>query len=135
MLFSALPFSTGDVALVFEDFSQSRSAVPPHSVCARPALVRWDPTRPLSLENCVLVEERELTVHGWFVDSSDVNSEESSSEQMDAGEPLILVDAVGEPAEPQAKMRKPELAWGAEVAQAVMHRLDQARKFRRWALQ
>ena len=37
--------------------------VPPHAVPTRPALVRWDPSKPLALDNCVAMEDTEATRH------------------------------------------------------------------------
>jgi len=82
----------------------------------------------------VLVEERELMAHGWFVESSLGNYEENIVKETDASGPPALVDAVGEPVEFRKKMNKPEVVWGAETARTVKHRLEQARKFRIWAL-
>jgi hypothetical protein len=42
-------------------FSLGRSIVPPHAARVRPALVRWDPRAPLSLEICVVGEMKEVS--------------------------------------------------------------------------
>ncbi|KAH9971597.1 hypothetical protein BGW80DRAFT_1561591 [Lactifluus volemus] len=57
----SLPLTIGDIALLYDDFALGRSVVPPHAVCVRPALVRWDPRTPLSLENCVVGEMKEVS--------------------------------------------------------------------------
>ncbi|KAH9971515.1 hypothetical protein BGW80DRAFT_443313 [Lactifluus volemus] len=36
------------------------SIVPPHAACVWPALMRWDPRSPLSLEHCVVGEIKEV---------------------------------------------------------------------------
>ncbi|KAF9238916.1 hypothetical protein BU15DRAFT_88168 [Melanogaster broomeanus] len=58
-----LPIDEDDVALIFEDLYLGRSVVPPHNVPARPQLLRWDPMKPLSLENCVVFEFAEAEKH------------------------------------------------------------------------
>ncbi|KIK34332.1 hypothetical protein CY34DRAFT_813002 [Suillus luteus UH-Slu-Lm8-n1] len=58
-----LPIDEDDVALIFEDLHLGRSVVPPHAVPARPTLLRWDPAKPLTLENCVVFESIEATKH------------------------------------------------------------------------
>ncbi|THH00288.1 hypothetical protein EW026_g2203 [Hermanssonia centrifuga] len=58
-----LPIDEDDVGLVFEDLHRGRSIIPPHPVPSRPTLVRWDPSQPLSLENCVVMEHGEVERH------------------------------------------------------------------------
>ncbi|OAX42227.1 ubiquitin-protein ligase molybdopterin-converting factor [Rhizopogon vinicolor AM-OR11-026] len=58
-----LPIDEDDVALIFEDLHLGRSVVPPHVVPARPTLLRWDPAKPLTLENCVVFEFAEAEKH------------------------------------------------------------------------
>lgn len=125
---STLPLSQTDIALVFEDISLGRSIVPPHASCARPALLRWDPARPLSLENCVVAEfkEAELAVQDVFGVGAQV--EESA---VDGGE--AAVDAHGEVL--QRRARSPTGVWGEEVAGVVQKRLAEAKRFEAWALQ
>jgi hypothetical protein len=59
--YSSLPLTTADIALLYDDFALGRSIVPPHTACVRPGLVRWDPRVPLSLENCVVGEMKEVS--------------------------------------------------------------------------
>ncbi|KIY49835.1 hypothetical protein FISHEDRAFT_65206 [Fistulina hepatica ATCC 64428] len=58
-----LPLDEDDVSFIFEDLHLGRSIIPPHEVPARPALVRWDASRPLSLENCVVMDHKEAEKH------------------------------------------------------------------------
>jgi hypothetical protein len=55
-LVSKLPIDEDDVALIFEDVHRGRSVIPPHLIPSRPLLVRWDLTRSLTIENCVVME-------------------------------------------------------------------------------
>lgn len=63
VFFSKLPLDEGDVAFLFEDLHRGKSVIPPHNVPSRPALVRWDVTLPLTLSNCVVMEERDADLH------------------------------------------------------------------------
>ncbi|CDO72129.1 hypothetical protein BN946_scf184962.g72 [Trametes cinnabarina] len=58
-----LPLDDDDIGLVFEDLHRGRSVRPPYAVPERPALVRWDPDRPLSLQNCVVFEFADAEKH------------------------------------------------------------------------
>ncbi|KAJ3488132.1 hypothetical protein NLI96_g3067 [Meripilus lineatus] len=58
-----LPIDEDDVAFIFEDIHRGRSIVPPYPVPVRPALIRWDPSRPLTLENVVVMEFKEAERH------------------------------------------------------------------------
>ncbi|KAK0205194.1 hypothetical protein DFS33DRAFT_1427916 [Desarmillaria ectypa] len=58
-----LPIDEDDVSLVLEDFYRGRSVIPPHEVPARPVLVRWDFRRPLSLDNCVVMDQADGEKH------------------------------------------------------------------------
>ena len=49
--------------MLFDDIHRGRSVRPPHGVPERPALVRWDPAAPLSLENCVALEFADAEKH------------------------------------------------------------------------
>lgn len=60
---SKLPIDEDDVALLFEDLYLGRSVVPPHSVPSRPQLIRWDPSKPLVIENCVVFDFAEAEKH------------------------------------------------------------------------
>ena len=60
---SKLPIDEDDVSFIFEDLYLGRSVVPPHNVPSRPQLIRWDASKPLSLENCVLFDFSEAQKH------------------------------------------------------------------------
>ena len=60
---SKLPIDEEDIGIVFEDLHRGRSIVPPHAIPSRPALVRWDPTRPLTMDNCVPFDEEDAERH------------------------------------------------------------------------
>lgn len=48
------------MAYIFEDLHRGRSIVPPHDVLSKPALTRWDVTRPLTVENCVVLSANDI---------------------------------------------------------------------------
>ncbi|KAJ7291932.1 hypothetical protein C8J57DRAFT_1492409 [Mycena rebaudengoi] len=58
-----LPIDEDDVALIFEDLHRGRSVLPPHLVPARPMLVRWDAQKPLTVENCVVMDAPDVERH------------------------------------------------------------------------
>ena len=60
---SRLPIDEDDVSFIFEDLHRGRSVLPPHEVPTRPALVRWDLTRPVTLDNCVVMELKDADRH------------------------------------------------------------------------
>ena len=60
---SRLPIDEDDAGLLFEDIHRGRSVIPPHAVPSRPALVRWDPNLPLTLDNCVSMDFAEAEKH------------------------------------------------------------------------
>ncbi|KAH9971587.1 hypothetical protein BGW80DRAFT_1460540 [Lactifluus volemus] len=57
--YDSLPLTTDDIALLYDDFALGRSIVPPQVAFVRPALVRWDPRAPFSLESCIVGEMNE----------------------------------------------------------------------------
>lgn len=159
---STLPLSHSDVALVFEDIAVGRSIIPPYATCARAALVRWDPSQPLSTENCVVAEYKEAEravreVFGVVEVTRKQESEGSGDGQSsgdDSGEMIsmatstassgvlvpgqtsvLLVDAKGDPLGVRPGTRSPESVWGAEAAKVAQKRIGEARRFREWALQ
>ena len=119
--------SHNDIALLFEDISLARSIVPPHATCARPALLRWDPSLPLSLENCIVAEykEAESAVKDVFGVSAAYNDES-----------VVVVDAHGAtlPEGIARNGRRPEDVWGGSVAEVVEKRVAEVKKFEEWAL-
>jgi hypothetical protein len=60
---SGLAIDEDDVALIFEDLHRGRTVIPPHAVPTKPVLVRWDLTKELSVENCVVMERQECERH------------------------------------------------------------------------
>ncbi|KAK1216609.1 hypothetical protein PQX77_020729 [Marasmius sp. AFHP31] len=58
-----LPIDEDDVAFIFEDLYRGRSVIPPHEVPTKPALVRWDLSKPLVLENVIVMEEKDAVKH------------------------------------------------------------------------
>lgn len=60
---SKLPLDEDDVALIFEDLHRGRSIIPPHDVPSRPTLVRWELTRPLTVDNCVVMDYADVEKH------------------------------------------------------------------------
>ncbi|CDZ96807.1 ubiquitin-protein ligase molybdopterin-converting factor [Phaffia rhodozyma] len=70
-----IPLDFTSISLIYEELHQcGRSVLPSpisspflpliaHPVCQRPALVRWDLGRPLSVDNCVLMEVKEADRH------------------------------------------------------------------------
>jgi hypothetical protein len=144
--FSNLPLTTADIALLYDDFALGRSIVPPHAACVRPALIRWDPRAPLSLENCVVAEMKEIgrAMRCVFAVPEEGKPSEAVSES-DVTPPLPrlddYVDALGEPIDEGILLaagiviRSPEELWGAEASHVAQSRIAQARQFREWALE
>jgi tRNA threonylcarbamoyladenosine dehydratase len=60
---SRLPINEDDVSMIFEDVYQGRSLIPPHDVPTKPSLVRWDPLKPITIDNCVPMDWREAEKH------------------------------------------------------------------------
>jgi len=131
--------------LLYDDFALGRSIVPPHAVCVRPTLMRWDPRAPLSLENCVVAEMKEVVRATWNIFAISEKSgspEEVPSEEVpsDFSPPQDYVDALGDPIDgvqlcSNIAIQSPEEAWGVEAARVAQSRIAQARRFREWALE
>ncbi|KAG1872968.1 hypothetical protein DFJ58DRAFT_760559 [Suillus subalutaceus] len=101
-----LPIDEDDVALIFEDLHLGRSVVPPHVVPAHPTLLRWDPAKPLTLENCVVFESTEAAKH---------------------------VRECLTPQTEEAHSRKnPRAVWGDEVQAVVERHAGDVAKYRTW---
>ena len=60
---SRLPIDEDDVGFVFEDLYRGRSVLPPHDVPTRPTVVRWDFTKPVTLDNLVVLEHKDAEKH------------------------------------------------------------------------
>ncbi|KAF5348024.1 hypothetical protein D9758_010036 [Tetrapyrgos nigripes] len=58
-----IPLDEDDVGFIFEDLYRGRSVIPPHPVPTKPVLVRWDFAKPLTLDNCVVLDEKEAAKH------------------------------------------------------------------------
>ncbi|KAF5313455.1 hypothetical protein D9611_008468 [Ephemerocybe angulata] len=99
-----LPIDEDDVALVFEDLYRGRSAIPPHEVPARPTLVRWDYTKPLSVENCIVLDHKDAEKH--FEACSGLATERKQGVDL----------------------------WGPETEEVVKHRAEEARKAIAWVM-
>lgn len=82
--------------------------MPPHPVPVRPALVRWDPTHAVTLENLVVMDEKEADRHvkECFGASSDVGDTK----------------------------KQPEELWGSETADIVARRAEEIRRDREWIM-
>ncbi|KAG6906592.1 hypothetical protein DXG01_012995 [Tephrocybe rancida] len=99
-----LPIDEDDVALIFEDVNRGRSVIPPHNVPSRPTLVRWDVTKPLTVDNCVVMDFAEAEKH----------SKESGTSE----EPL----------------QRPENIWGTGPQHVVDRRVEELRREREWVM-
>ncbi|TFK29493.1 ubiquitin-protein ligase molybdopterin-converting factor [Coprinopsis marcescibilis] len=58
-----LPIDEDDVGLIFEDLHRGRSVLPPYDVPTRPTLVRWDYSKPLTTDNCIVLEHKDAETH------------------------------------------------------------------------
>ena len=106
----------------------------------RPALVRWDPCAPLTLENCIVAEfkEAERAVRSVFAtpQKAEIRGEGIATT---SHAPLTdYVDALGELIDsallPQGVRTSPEELWGVEATKIAQARIVQAQRFREWAL-
>ncbi|KAF5392640.1 hypothetical protein D9757_000882 [Collybiopsis confluens] len=111
---SRIPLDEDDIALIFEDIHRGRSVLPPHEVPTKPVLVRWDLAQPLTLENCVTMEEKDAAKHvkAWR------EGLESSKESLQSG----TVTLSPSPAE----------VWGNEVEEIVQRRAKEIRRVQDW---
>jgi hypothetical protein len=100
-----LPIDEDDVALIFEDMSLGRSVIPPHDVPSRPTLIRWDPSHPLTVDNCVVMEHKDAEQH----------------------EKSIRLTSGG--------FEDPVHIWGVEVQEVVTRRAKEIQRQRKWILQ
>lgn len=103
-LYSKLPIDEDDVSLIFEEIHRGRSVIPPHNVPSRPTLVRWDLTRALTVDNCVVMEHKDAERH--IRDS-----------QSDNG-----------------RFKPPHTIWGEEVVEVVERRSEEIRRIRQWIM-
>ncbi|KAI0298372.1 hypothetical protein B0F90DRAFT_1862035 [Multifurca ochricompacta] len=140
---NTLPLTISDISLLYDDFALGRSIVPPHVACVRPALVRWDPRAPLSLENCVVAErkEAERAVKRVFAvqEQGSVEMDKDNASSLAVDLPQDYVDALGELIDSALlgtgiAVSSPEQVWGVEAARVAQARIKEARRFREWAL-
>ncbi|KAG5652651.1 hypothetical protein H0H81_004207 [Sphagnurus paluster] len=99
-----LPIDEDDVSLIFEDVHRGRSVIPPHNVPARPTLTRWDVSRPLTVDNCVVME---------FADAEKHSKECGTTQQ---------------------PLSRPEEVWGSTVKKVVDRRAEELRMEREWTM-
>ncbi|KAG6836282.1 hypothetical protein H0H93_009554 [Arthromyces matolae] len=99
-----LPLDEDDVSLIFEDVNRGRSVIPPHNVPSRPVLVRWDILKPLTIDNCVVMEFAEAEKH--YKESGTL----------------------------QAPGSVPEAIWGKETKLVVDRRAEELRRDREWVM-
>ncbi|KAE9402666.1 hypothetical protein BT96DRAFT_1017423 [Gymnopus androsaceus JB14] len=104
-----IPFDEDDIGLLFEDIHRGRSVFPPHEVPTKPALVRWDLSQPLTMENCVVMEEKDAVKHikTWR-------------------EGLSLDDGSTAPSPSPAEV------WGGAVQEVVRRRAEEIKKIQEW---
>ena len=100
--------------------------------------MRWDPRAPLSLENCVVGEMKEVSRALSRVFA--VPDEGAVYEELGVAPPHDYVDALGEPIDParfdnRVVIWSSEEVWGVEAVRVAQFRIAQARRFREWALQ
>ncbi|KAI0074588.1 hypothetical protein K474DRAFT_1665202 [Panus rudis PR-1116 ss-1] len=107
-----LPIDEDDVGFLFEDIHRGRSIIPPFDVPTRPALVRWDPSQPLTLQNCVAMDYAQAEKH--------------------VKECFGLAPAEG--SDESIKPKRPEEVWGTEVAEVVKRRKEEVRRVQEWLL-
>ncbi|KAG8844329.1 hypothetical protein FRB96_003088 [Tulasnella sp. 330] len=56
-----LPIDESDVSFVLEELNRNgRSSIPPHPVLSRALLARWDATKPLAVDNCVVLSAHDV---------------------------------------------------------------------------
>jgi hypothetical protein len=54
---------TKDLAFIFEDLYNGRSALPPYTVLSRPVATRWDKARELTVDNVVIMDAKSAERH------------------------------------------------------------------------
>jgi hypothetical protein len=130
-----MPLDEEDVSLIIEDVHTGRSVLPPHLVPTRPAIVRWDPSQPLTPENVVFMELNDADRHTretTGVDLSPAGRQKKkpfvmAKEQITPGSEL---DApLVPPEESGVREKTPAEVWGEEVDAIVRGR---AAYFERW---
>ncbi|THV02177.1 hypothetical protein K435DRAFT_749662 [Dendrothele bispora CBS 962.96] len=97
-----IPLDEDDVGFIFEDLYRGRSVIPPHPIPTKPVLVRWNLTKPLTLENCVVMEDKEALKH------------------IKACKPE------------EGVLIAPEEVWGNEVEEVVSRKSEEVKKYLEW---
>ncbi|EJU01119.1 ubiquitin-protein ligase molybdopterin-converting factor [Dacryopinax primogenitus] len=80
---SKLPISEHEIEYLLEDLSRSRSSLPPHPLLARPTLVRWDPSLPLTVDNVAVFSSEEANRHEREVLKGGKSGEEVWGKEME----------------------------------------------------
>ena len=101
---SKLSINEDDVALIFEDLHLGKSVLPPHAVPSKPTLVRWDASRPLTIENCVVMDHKDAEKHTKSI------------------------------RDPSGTVVDPKEIWGAQVQEIVTRRAKQLEHQRQWVM-
>ncbi|KAK7042380.1 ubiquitin-protein ligase molybdopterin-converting factor [Favolaschia claudopus] len=109
-LVSRLPLDEDDVALIFDDIHRGRSVMPPHAIATKPTLVRWDPRKPVGVDNVVVMDAGEAERHEG-ANASVLNS----AKEAEGGE--------GGPG-----------LWGDEVKEVVRRRVAEVERWREWVM-
>jgi len=56
-----LPIDESDISYIFEDLNRNgRSSIPPHALLSKACLARWDGSKPLAVDNCVVLSPQDL---------------------------------------------------------------------------
>lgn len=93
------------MAFIFEDLHRGRSVIPPHDVPSRPTLIRWNLTKPLSADNCVVMELADADKHAKL---------------------CLPRDGI--------ESARPIDVWGEHVQEVVGRRGEEARRMRDWIM-
>ena len=58
-----IPLSVDDIGFIFEDLYSGKSSFPPYGMIAKPQICRWDPKRPLTEDNVVVLSPGDAKLH------------------------------------------------------------------------
>jgi tRNA threonylcarbamoyladenosine dehydratase len=120
-----IPLDEEDVSLIVEDVHLGRSVIPPHTVPTRPALVRWDPSAPLTPENVVLMDTNDADRHTLETTGVDLGPVGRKKQAFVTPESELT----HAPLENAPVLKKPEELWGKEVRKLIE---DRKEVFERW---
>ncbi|KAG8968529.1 hypothetical protein FRC03_007180 [Tulasnella sp. 419] len=59
-LMEKLPIDEYDISFIFEDLNRGRSSIPPHPILPKAHLARWDKSKPLAVDNCVVLSAADV---------------------------------------------------------------------------